>query len=105
MGLKPDHWIRKMVADHKMIEPFEPGQVRNGRISYGVSSYGERLLSFSNSFLPILFNGLPESLCLRKNVVVPIIFHPDFIGYPAFLHINPASNPTAGILLNQHTLS
>jgi dCTP deaminase len=40
MGLKPDHWIRKMVADHKMIEPFEPGQVRNGQISYGVSSYG-----------------------------------------------------------------
>ncbi|HKF95825.1 MAG TPA: dCTP deaminase, partial [Gammaproteobacteria bacterium] len=33
-----------MVAEHQMIEPFEPGQVRvngNGRIvSYGVSSYG-----------------------------------------------------------------
>jgi len=40
MGLKPDHWIRKMATEHKMIEPFEPGQVRNGRISYGVSSYG-----------------------------------------------------------------
>lgn len=40
MGLKPDHWIRKMVEEHRMIEPFEPGQVRNGQISYGVSSYG-----------------------------------------------------------------
>jgi dCTP deaminase len=40
MGLKPDHWIRKMAIEHKMIEPFEPGQVRNGQISYGVSSYG-----------------------------------------------------------------
>jgi len=40
MGLKPDHWIRKMATEHKMIEPFEPGQVRNGQISYGVSSYG-----------------------------------------------------------------
>lgn len=40
MGLKPDHWIRKMALNHRMIEPFEPGQVRNGVISYGVSSYG-----------------------------------------------------------------
>ena len=40
MGLKPDHWIRKMAQEHRMIEPFEPGQVRNGTISYGVSSYG-----------------------------------------------------------------
>jgi len=40
MGLKPDHWIRKMVAEHKMIEPFEENQVRQGVISYGVSSYG-----------------------------------------------------------------
>lgn len=40
MGLKPDHWIRKMAMEHKMIEPFEDKQVRNGVISYGVSSYG-----------------------------------------------------------------
>lgn len=40
MGLKPDHWIKKMAEEKKMIEPFEPGQVRNGVISYGVSSYG-----------------------------------------------------------------
>jgi len=40
MGLKPDHWIRKMAIEHRMIEPFEAGQVRNGVISYGVSSYG-----------------------------------------------------------------
>jgi dCTP deaminase len=40
MGLKPDHWIRKMATEHRMIEPFEPGQVRDGQISYGVSSYG-----------------------------------------------------------------
>ena len=40
MGLKPDHWIRKMALEHRMIEPFVEGQVRNGVISYGVSSYG-----------------------------------------------------------------
>ena len=40
MGLKPDHWIRKMATEQNMIEPFESGQVRNGVISFGVSSYG-----------------------------------------------------------------
>jgi deoxycytidine triphosphate deaminase len=40
MGLKPDHWIRKMAREHGMIEPFADSQVRNGVISYGVSSYG-----------------------------------------------------------------
>jgi len=40
MGLKPDHWIRKMAQEHGMIEPFVDQQVRDGAISYGVSSYG-----------------------------------------------------------------
>jgi dCTP deaminase len=40
MGLQPDHWIRKMARKHGMIEPFADNQVRNGVISYGVSSYG-----------------------------------------------------------------
>jgi dCTP deaminase len=40
MGLKPDHWIRKMAHEQRMIEPFEEKQVRNGVVSYGVSSYG-----------------------------------------------------------------
>jgi len=40
MGLKPDHWIRKMALEHQMIEPFVDGQKRDGVISYGVSSYG-----------------------------------------------------------------
>jgi len=40
MGLKPDHWIRKMAQQYKMIDPFANSQVRNGVISYGLSSYG-----------------------------------------------------------------
>lgn len=40
MGLQPDHWIRKMAKEHAMIEPFADSQVRQGVISYGVSSYG-----------------------------------------------------------------
>ena len=40
MGLKSDTWIRKMAVEHNMIEPFADRQVREGVISYGVSSYG-----------------------------------------------------------------
>jgi dCTP deaminase len=40
MGLKPDSWIRTMALEQQLIEPFEDGQVRNGVISYGLSSYG-----------------------------------------------------------------
>ncbi len=40
MGLKPDRWIRQMASEHRMIEPFVDGQVRDGVISYGLSSYG-----------------------------------------------------------------
>ena len=40
MSVKPDGWIRKMVETHDMINPFEAKQVKNGNISYGLSSYG-----------------------------------------------------------------
>lgn len=40
MGLKPDHWIKRMARDYRMIEPFVDSQVRQGVISYGLSSYG-----------------------------------------------------------------
>src|SRR5215472_4901956 len=40
MSVKPDQWIRRMSLEHKMIEPFTDRQVRDGVISYGVSSYG-----------------------------------------------------------------
>lgn len=40
MGLKHDDWIIKMAREHGMIEPFVDHQVREGVISYGVSSYG-----------------------------------------------------------------
>lgn len=44
MSIKSDKWIRRMAEQQGMIEPYEPGQVREtdaGRvISYGTSSYG-----------------------------------------------------------------
>jgi dCTP deaminase len=44
MAIKSDKWIRRMAAEHGMIEPFSPDLVReaNGQkiVSYGTSSYG-----------------------------------------------------------------
>jgi dCTP deaminase len=44
MTIKSDRWIRRMAVEQRMIEPFEPGQVKElqGRriVSYGTSSYG-----------------------------------------------------------------
>jgi dCTP deaminase len=44
MSIKSDKWIRRMAHGQRMIEPFEPGQVRDTEggsiISYGTSSYG-----------------------------------------------------------------
>jgi dCTP deaminase len=40
LAIKADRWIKKMALEHGMIEPFEDRQVRQGVISYGLSSYG-----------------------------------------------------------------
>lgn len=40
MGLKADRWIRAMCKQHRMIDPFVESQVREGVISFGISSYG-----------------------------------------------------------------
>ena len=40
MSVKPDSWIRRMALEHRMIEPFMDRQMREGVISYGLSSYG-----------------------------------------------------------------
>jgi dCTP deaminase len=44
MSIKSDKWIRRMVAEHGLIEPFQSDQVRevDGQrvISFGTSSYG-----------------------------------------------------------------
>ena len=39
-SIKADRWIKKMALEHGMIDPFEDRQVRQGVISYGLSSYG-----------------------------------------------------------------
>ncbi len=40
MGLMNDAWIRRTAREQRMIEPFVDDQVRDGVISFGLSSYG-----------------------------------------------------------------
>jgi dCTP deaminase len=40
MSIKADRWIKKMALEQGMIAPFEEKQVRQGVISFGLSSYG-----------------------------------------------------------------
>ena len=40
MSVLSDKWIRNMSRKYKMITPFVSKQVRRGKISYGLSSYG-----------------------------------------------------------------
>ena len=40
MSIKSDKWIKRMAIERRMIEPFSESQVRDGVISYGLSSYG-----------------------------------------------------------------
>ena len=40
MTVLSDKWIKEMVRTNNMISPFENKQVRNNKISYGLSSYG-----------------------------------------------------------------
>jgi dCTP deaminase len=81
MGLKPDHWIKKMALEQRMIEPFVDAQVRAGVISYGVSSYGydirvaDEYKIFTNVFSTIVDpkNFDPKSMVDYKgdNCVIP----------------------------------
>ena len=40
VAIKSDRWIRQQAIEHDMISPFSEKQVREGVISYGLSSYG-----------------------------------------------------------------
>ena len=40
MPVLSDKWIKKMALEHSMISPFEGTQIREGKISYGLSSFG-----------------------------------------------------------------
>ncbi|MCI0709311.1 MAG: dCTP deaminase [Chloroflexi bacterium] len=84
MGLKPDHWIRKMALEHGMIEPFVESQVHDGVISYGVSSYGYDM-RVANKFK--IFTNV------RSAIVDPKDFNPDsFVDFEGDVCIVPPNS-------------
>lgn len=73
MSIKADQWIMRMVKEHKMIDPFVDGQVKDGSVSYGLSSYGYDL-RISDEFK--IFTNI------NTTVVDPKGFDPDaFVDY------------------------
>jgi dCTP deaminase len=68
MSIKSDKWIRRMAAEHRMIEPFEPSQIKsvNGKqvVSFGTSSYGYDIRC-SNEFK--LFTNLNSTIVDPKH--------------------------------------
>ena len=79
MSIKSDKWIRRMVAEQDMIEPFESGQVRHEGdrklISYGTSSYGYDVRC-SNEFK--IFTNINTTIVDPKNFDARSLV--DFVG-------------------------
>lgn len=84
MSIKADSWIRRMAQEHGMIEPFVDGQVREGLISYGLSSYGYDI-RVSDEFK--IFTNVHSAIVDPKN------FNPQsFIDYKGDVCIIPPNS-------------
>jgi len=64
MGIKSDKWIRTMSKEFEMITPFCEKQVREGIVSYGVSSYGYDI-RVSDEFM--IFTNVNTTIVDPKN--------------------------------------
>ncbi len=64
MAIKPDKWIKKMALEQNMIQPFVESQVRQGVISFGLSSYGYDV-RISNEYK--IFTNLNSTIVDPKN--------------------------------------
>ncbi len=84
MAIKADKWIRRMAKEKRMIEPFVDGQVRDGVISYGLSSYGYDI-RVSNEFK--IFTNVHSAVVDPKN------FNPkSFIDYHGDVCVIPPNS-------------
>lgn len=82
--IKSDKWIRRMALEKNMIEPFVDGQVRDGVISYGLSSYGYDI-RVSNEFK--IFTNVHSA------IVDPKDFNPkSFVDYHGDVCIIPPNS-------------
>ena len=70
MSIKADRWIQLMAERHGMIDPFASGQVSEGTISYGLSSYGYdlRLADEFKIFAP------PPGQLINPKAIPPVYY-------------------------------
>jgi dCTP deaminase len=88
MSIKPDKWITRMVKKHRMIDPYTDGQVKDGAVSYGVSSYGYDI-RIANEFK--IFTNI------NSTVVDPKGFDPrSFVDYTGDVCIIPPNSFALG---------
>ena len=84
MGVHSDTWIRRMAQEKRMIEPFVDGQVHEGVISYGLSSYGYDM-RVTDSFK--IFTNVHSA------IVDPKHFNPDsFVDYTGDICVIPPNS-------------
>ena len=97
MTIKSDKWIRRMAAEHGMIEPFFDHKVRTRddndmvpAISYGVSSYGYDLTLADEVKV---FVPLPGRVIDPKRFPVEVMHEVELqtVGFEAFVEIPPHS--------------
>ncbi len=65
MSIRPDSWIKRMALEHDMIRPFEPTQVKNGNISFGLSSFGYDM-RIADEFKLLRSSGAKDALDPKK---------------------------------------
>jgi dCTP deaminase len=86
--IKSDRWIRQMALEKGMIKPFEERQVRQGVISFGLSSYGYDL-RIADEFK--IFTNI------NSTIVDPKTFDPrSFVDYQGPICIIPPNSFALG---------
>ena len=86
--IKSDRWIKQMARDKSMIVPFEERQVRNGAISFGLSSYGYDI-RISDEFK--IFTNI------NNTIVDPKLFDPkSFVDFKGSVCIIPPNSFALG---------
>jgi dCTP deaminase len=84
--IKNDRWIKEMGAKG-MIEPFAPEQVKDGKISFGVSSYGYDMRVFDEFKI---FEGSKNDL-LDPKKLNPALFREVKVTKKDYIEIEPNS--------------
>lgn len=68
----PDHHIQDLATEHDMIDPFIDGQVRDGVVSYGLSSFGYdmRVAGQFRVFTPNIYNSVVDPKRIDERALV-----------------------------------